>query len=62
MKLARDLGNLPSNVCTPSYLADRARSGKNASSRSTVAHMERLAWGPCFPSGSRQPPRFIIPP
>ena len=25
MKLARDLGNLPGNVCTPAYLADTAR-------------------------------------
>ncbi|GGY19186.1 leucyl aminopeptidase [Paludibacterium paludis] len=25
MKLAKDLGNLPGNVCTPSYLADEAR-------------------------------------
>src|SRR5207302_9062664 len=24
MDLARDLGNLPGNICTPSYLADRA--------------------------------------
>ena len=25
MKLARDLGNLPGNICTPTYLASRAR-------------------------------------
>src|SRR3989344_6056193 len=25
VQLARDLGNLPGNVCTPTYLADRAR-------------------------------------
>src|SRR5690606_13416626 len=25
MALARDLGNLPGNVCTPAYLADTAR-------------------------------------
>ena len=25
MKLAKDLGNLPGNVCTPSYLGEEAR-------------------------------------
>ncbi len=67
MDLARDLGNLPGNVCTPSYLAARARKLAAADSRlrCTVLgrkEMEKLGMGALLAvaKGSRQPPKFIV--
>ena len=66
VKLARDLGNLPGNVCTPSYLADQARTMARAYKRfkTTVLEqkdMEKLGMGALLSvaRGSRQPPKLI---
>ena len=64
--LARTLGNLPPNVCTPSYLADEARKlarqfklGVEVLER---RDMERLGMGALLSvtAGSRQPPKLIV--
>ena len=67
MNLTRDLGNLPGNVCTPSYLARQARQlGKDYRSlRVKVldeADMKRLKMGSLLSvsAGSRQPAKLII--
>ncbi|MBI2295234.1 MAG: leucyl aminopeptidase [Betaproteobacteria bacterium] len=63
--LARDLGNLPPNVCTPSHLADQARElAKRYRMKVEVlerADMERLGMGALLSvaRGSVQPPKFI---
>ncbi|HEY1900050.1 MAG TPA: leucyl aminopeptidase [Steroidobacteraceae bacterium] len=67
MSLQRDLGNLPPNVCTPSYLADAARSLAKRYSSVKVKVLEEAAirrekMG-CFlavTQGSAEPPRFIV--
>ena len=65
MSLAKDLGNLPPNVCTPSYLADQARElAKRYRMKVTVlerADMERLGMYTLLSvaQGSAQPPKFI---
>jgi leucyl aminopeptidase len=64
--LAKDLANLPGNICTPTYLADRARSlGKSHPLRITVLdeeRMEDLGMGALLSvsKGSRQPAKLII--
>jgi leucyl aminopeptidase len=65
--LVRDLGNLPPNVCTPSYLVDRARGIARQQRRVTVkalgaADIRRLKMGSflAVTQGSAEPPRFII--
>ncbi|MCB1735062.1 MAG: leucyl aminopeptidase [Gammaproteobacteria bacterium] len=66
-KLTRDLGNLPGNVCTPSYLADQAT--KLASDSDLLscavleeADMEKLGMGSLLSvsRGSRQPAKLIV--
>ena len=66
VELARDLGNLPGNICTPSHLADTARELKKGhrNVRVTVleqADMEKLGMGALLSvaRGSRQPPKLI---
>jgi len=65
MSLAKDLGNLPPNVCTPSYLASEARGlAKRYRMKVTVlerADMERLGMHTLLSvaQGSAQPPKFI---
>jgi len=65
MSLARDLGNLPPNVCTPSYLAGEARElAKRYRMKATVLgreDMERLGMRTLLSvaQGSAEPPRFI---
>jgi len=65
MHLARDLGNLPGNICTPSYLADQARElGQHYGMKTTVLEredMEKLGMGSLLSvsRGSRQPPKLI---
>ena len=65
MRLARDLGNLPGNICTPSYLADQAREiGNQYGLKTTVLEredMEKLGMGSLLSvsRGSRQPPKLI---
>ena len=64
--LARTLGNLPPNLCTPSYLADEARKlAKQYKLGIEVLErkdMERLGMGALLAvtSGSRQPPKLIV--
>jgi leucyl aminopeptidase len=49
--LAKTLGNLPPNICTPTYLADEAkklaRQFKLGLSILEPADMQKPAWGPC---------------
>jgi leucyl aminopeptidase len=64
--LAKDLGNLPGNVCTPTYLAHRAQDmAKAVGLKCQVlerADCEALKMGSFLSvaNGSRQPPKFII--
>jgi leucyl aminopeptidase len=66
MDLARDLGNLPGNVCTPAYLGDRAKAlAEELGFQCTVlerAQIEELKMGSFLSvtNGSDQPPRFIV--
>ena len=64
---ARDLGNLPGNICTPTYLAKQASSyEKNYSKLKTTIlnqkEMEKLGMGSLLSvsKGSRTPPKFIV--
>ena len=64
--LAKDLGNLPGNHCTPTYLAEQAvEMGKRHGIKVEVLEQkdcEKLGMG-CFLAvarGSRQPPKFIV--
>ncbi|MHB1233122.1 MAG: leucyl aminopeptidase [Burkholderiales bacterium] len=66
MNLAKDLGNLPGNVCTPSYLAEQAKGlGKTYSLKVEVfdtPEIEKLGMGSFLSvaKGSRQPPKLIV--
>ena len=66
VSLAKDLGNLPGNHCTPTYLAEQAvEMGKRHGIKVEVLEQkdcEKLGMG-CFLAvarGSRQPPKFIV--
>jgi leucyl aminopeptidase len=67
VRVQRDLANLPANVCTPTYLADRAKAlaKSHSSVKVTVldeAGIRKEKMG-CFlavTQGSAQPPRFIV--
>jgi leucyl aminopeptidase len=65
-RLARDLGNLPGNICTPTYLANQATDlGRQHNLRVTVleeADMHALGMGALLSvaRGSRQPPKLIV--
>ena len=65
MSLAKDLGNLPSNVCTPAYLAGQARElAKHYRMKAQVLErgdMEKLGMGALLSvaRGSREPPKLI---
>jgi len=64
--LTRDLGNLPANVCTPTYLAETAiklgREWKLAVEVLDQKDMEKLGMGSFLSvsRGSRQPPKLAI--
>jgi leucyl aminopeptidase len=67
MDFAKDLGNLPANVCTPRYLAERAQELGKAYPEIKVTVLERaeieaLGMGSFLSvtSGSEEPPRFIV--
>ena len=66
VSLARDLGNLPGNVCTPAYLAEQAREvAKRYRMKITVLEredMEKLGMGALLSvaAGSAQPPKLIV--
>jgi len=65
--LARDLGNRPPNVCTPSHLADAARTIAKSYERMEVkvldeADMRKLGMGALLSvtQGAEEPPRMIV--
>jgi leucyl aminopeptidase len=65
--MAKDLGNLPGNICTPSYLAERAKAMAKLYQKLKVnvldqAEMEKLGMGSLLSvaKGSREPPKMII--
>jgi len=66
VSLAKDLGNLPPNICTPGYLANEAHKlGKGGKLKVTVleeAQMKKLGMGALLAvsRGSRQPAKLII--
>jgi len=66
MNLAKDLGNLPGNVCTPTYLAEQAKGlGKTYGLKVEVfdtPEIEKLGMGSFLSvaKGSRQPPKLIV--
>jgi leucyl aminopeptidase len=65
VSLAKDLGNLPSNICTPTYLAEQARElAKRYRMKLQVLEredMEKLDMGALLSvaRGSAQPPKLI---
>ena len=66
VELARTLGNLPGNICTPSYLASQARNLGKAYQKLKVsvleeAAMEKLGMGSLLSvsRGSREPAKLI---
>ncbi len=68
VSLAKDLGNLPGNICTPSYLAQQARKlGREYQKKLKVtvleeAEMKKLGMGALLSvsRGSRQPAKLIV--
>jgi leucyl aminopeptidase len=67
MDLARDLGNTPGNICTPTFLAERAMALATEFPEIVVKVLERkeceeLGMGSFLSvtNGSDQPPRFIV--
>jgi leucyl aminopeptidase len=66
VSFAKDLGNLPPNVCTPTYLAEQALAlAKSHGITVEVlerAQMEKLGMGSFLgvAQGSRQPPKLIV--
>ncbi|RPI44807.1 MAG: leucyl aminopeptidase [Betaproteobacteria bacterium] len=66
MNLAKDLGNLPPNVCTPTYLAEQAveiaKGGSMTCEVLEAAEMEQLGMGALLAvaRGSVQPPKLIV--
>ena len=67
IRLARELGNLPGNICTPSYLAEQARALGNQYPKLEVEvldedRMAELGLGALLSvsRGSRQPAKLIV--
>lgn len=66
MALTRDLGNLPGNICTPTYLANEAKKlAKTFGLKCLIlekAAMEKLGMHSLLAvaKGSHQPPKFIV--
>jgi leucyl aminopeptidase len=66
VRRAKDLGNLPGNICTPGYLADQARELASQYPIKTEVlereDMEGLGMGALLSvaRGSRQPPKLIV--
>jgi leucyl aminopeptidase len=66
VNLARDLGNLPSNICTPTYLAEQAIALAKAHDLKCEVleqkDMEKLRMGSLLSvtRGSAQPPKLIV--
>ena len=66
VRIAKELGNLPGNICTPTYLARQARGLTKLSKKINVtvlgaAQMEKLGMGALLSvaRGSRQPAKLI---
>ncbi|MBD3670629.1 MAG: leucyl aminopeptidase, partial [Gammaproteobacteria bacterium] len=66
-QMARNLGNMPGNICTPTYLAEQARSLTRINKQLEVevleeSDMEELGMGSFLSvaRGSRQPAKLII--
>ncbi|MCB1801133.1 MAG: leucyl aminopeptidase [Gammaproteobacteria bacterium] len=66
-RLAKDLANLPGNICTPSYLAEQAQTLGRGNRKLKVsvlseAQMEKLGMGSLLSvsRGSRQPAKLIV--
>jgi leucyl aminopeptidase len=63
---AKDLGNLPGNICTPTYLAEQAKALAESHGVQVEvlerAEMEKLGMGSFLgvAQGSRQPPKLIV--
>ena len=67
IELARELGNLPPNICNPAYIADQARQLADAHPGTTCEvlereDMERLGMGALLAvsRGSANPPKLIV--
>lgn len=66
MSLAKDLGNLPGNICTPGYLAEQARTLAKTYALGVEVidqkQMEKLGMGALLSvaRGSRQPAKLIV--
>jgi leucyl aminopeptidase len=66
MDMAKDLGNLPGNICTPSYLAEQAQALASEFKLGIEilehADMEKLGMHSLLSvaKGSHQPPKFIV--
>ena len=67
VSIAKDLGNLPANVCTPSYLARAAKklatgNGKLTTSVLSEAQMKKLGMGSLLSvtAGSAEPAKLIV--
>ncbi len=66
MKLAKDLGNLPGNVCTPSHIAEQARVLAKEHGLAVQVldkpEIEKLGMGSFLSvsRGSDEPPKFIV--
>jgi leucyl aminopeptidase len=66
VRLAKDLGNLPGNICTPTYLAEQAQElAQSYGLKIEVLErddMQKLGMGSLLSvaRGSRQPPKFIV--
>jgi len=66
MNLTKDLGNLPPNICTPTYLANQAKEiAKDFKMKTTILsqkQIEQLKMGSFLSvaKGSRVEPKFII--
>ena len=67
MNLARDLGNLPGNICTPTYLAEQAEKLGKQHKKLKVkilgeAELEELGMGSFLSvsKGSREPAKLIV--
>jgi leucyl aminopeptidase len=67
IKVAKDLGNMPGNICTPAYLADRAKTLTRVYSNLSVDildedQLEELGMNAFLSvsKGSRQPAKMIV--
>ncbi len=67
VNMTKDLGNLPGNICTPTYLANQAKGLKRKSRKLKVeildeAQMKKLGMGSLLSvaKGSRQPAKLIV--